>query len=226
MPDSKPKRSGANAQKLYAYSVPADRIAALASTSFLGTQGITVFSPKPLGWLKSRKLRRISLPGGKEAMAVDDDQEPAVGVSDGASLSNEAFRPSARARAMLRGKEYAYANLVESGGAFDLEETRTLLNGVSRQAIEKRVREGSLLAVPGPGSRRSYPACQFTSDGEVIKGIRETRSAFPSENAWAFLSFLVSPNSVLDGRKPISLLASGNVGIVINAAKGYGEQGR
>lgn len=225
MADSKPKRAGADAQKLYAYSVPADRIAALASTSFLGTQGITVFSPKPLGGLKSRKLKRISLPGGKEAIAVDDDQGPAVGLSDGAGLAKEAFRPSARSRAILRGKEYAYANLAESGGAFDLEETRTLLNGVSRQAVEKRVRDGSLLTVPGPGSRRSYPACQFTANGDVVKGIKETRIVFPSKNPWAFLSFLVSPNSVLGGMKPISLLASGDIETVISTAKGFGEQG-
>jgi hypothetical protein len=126
-------------------------------------------------------------------------------------INAQAYEPSARSRALLRGIEMAEQDLRAAGGTFELDQVRTILRGVSRQAIEKRVREGSILAVPGPSNRRRYPAIQFMPDGSVAKGLRAVREALPSHNPWLVLNFLVNPDPRLNRRRPIDLLRAGEV---------------
>ena len=141
------------------------------------------------------------------------------------TINQAAFAPDVRGRAILEGVRVAQQDLEDAGGAYDLEQVRTLLRGISRQAIDKRVQEGSLLAVPGPSNHRSYPTLQFNRDGSIVAGLRDVREALPVESPWAVLNFLVNPDDRLDGRKPIDVLRSGNVGEVIEAARLYGEPG-
>jgi hypothetical protein len=136
-----------------------------------------------------------------------------------------AFIPGARARALLRGVTRAQEDLKASGGAFDLDSVRTLLNGVTRQGVEKRVREGGLLAVPGPGNRRYYPAAQFGDDGAPLPGLRDVLAALPSRNGFAALNFLVRPDARLGGRRPIDLMKAGETAPVVEAARTMGEAG-
>jgi hypothetical protein len=144
---------------------------------------------------------------------------------DLATLKRQAYEPDARSRALLHGIAIAERDLRAAGGAFDLDEVRTLLHGVSRQAIEKRVRDGSILAVPGPGNRRRYPAAQFMPDGSVAKGLRAVRDALPSRNPWLALNFLVNPDPRLQERRPIDLLKAGEVTAVVESAGRMAEQG-
>jgi hypothetical protein len=141
------------------------------------------------------------------------------------TINQAAFAPDVRGRAILEGVRVAQQDLEDAGGAYDLEQVRTLLRGISRQAIDKRVQDGSLLAVPGPSNHRSYPTLQFNRDGSIVAGIRDVREALPVESPWAVLNFLVNPDDRLDGRKPIDVLRSGNVSEVIEAARLYGEPG-
>lgn len=87
-----------------------------------------------------------------------------AGVSPAATeptvIDQSAFEPDARALALIEGVRIAREGLRASGGAYDLHQVRTLLRGISRQAIDRRVQEGSLLAVPGPSNRRSFPTLQ------------------------------------------------------------------
>lgn len=136
----------------------------------------------------------------------------------------DAYAPSARARALLQGVKIAEADLKEAGGTFDLEEVQAVLNNVSRQAVEKRVKDGTLLAVPGPNNRRRYPTIQFTPEG-VVPGLKDVQEALPTRNPWAVLNFLVRADDRLDGRKPIEVLLNGDVDLVVSAARGMGEQG-
>jgi len=148
------------------------------------------------------------------------------GASDRAEGVNPtAFAPSHRARALLRGREIAGQDLEAAGGTYDLAQVRSLLGGVTRQAIDKRVRAGSLVAVPGPGGRRRYPTIQFKADGSVVPGLPELQRALPTRNPWAVLNFLVQPEPRLSGKAPISLLRKGQVGLAIEAARRLGEQG-
>lgn len=147
----------------------------------------------------------------------DPDAAPAIEAS--------AFAPGARAKAVLKGIEIAEADLRDSGGAYDLEQVQQLLHGVSRQRIDKRVRDGTLLAVPGPSNKRHYPAIQFLDDGTVVEGLRPVLDALPTKNGFAALNFLVRPDRRLDDRRPIDLLKAGLVDLVVEAAQRLGTQG-
>lgn len=136
-----------------------------------------------------------------------------------------AFEPDARARAVLRGVEYARADLRDAGGAYDVEQVRALLHDVSRQAIDKRVKEGSLLAVPGPGNRRRFPTAQFTDNGAVIEGLREVQETLGYSSPWAVLNFLINPDDNLNDERPIDVLRRGELKRVLKSARRIGVQG-
>lgn len=142
-----------------------------------------------------------------------------------AVINKAAYEPDARSLAILEGVRIAQEDLREAGGAYDLDQVRTLMHGVSRQAIDKRVQEGSLLAVPGPSNRRSYPTLQFNSDGTLVDGLKAVSEALPTRNPWTILNFLAQPDDRLAGRKPIDVLKKGNIDQVVAAAQRVGQQG-
>ena len=139
--------------------------------------------------------------------------------------SSSAFQPDARARSILRGRQMVRDDVVAAGGTYDLADVRSLLGNVSRQAVDKRVRDGSLIAISGPKNRRRYPTAQFDMDGMVVSGLREVQEALPTRNPWAVLNFLIRPEARLEGRPPISLLREGQIAAVVEAARRMGEQG-
>ena len=132
------------------------------------------------------------------------------------------YAPGAKARALLRGIQIARQDLHESGGAFDLAQVTELL-GISRQAVDKKVKDDALLAVPGPNGQRRYPVAQFTDEG-VVPGLKQALAALPSRNAWFRLNFLVNRDPQL-GRSPLDLLKAGRTAEVVEAARHLGEQG-
>ena len=157
--------------------------------------------------------------------AVEDVNPKVKKTQSNQIIDQQAFEPDARSRALLRGVKIAQEDLRASGGAYDLQAVRTLMQGVSRQRIDKQVRDGSLLAVPGPSNRRYYPTAQFQSDGTVVKGLKAVREALPTRNPWAVLNFLVQPDVRLNGHKPIEALKAGAIGDVVEAARSMGRQG-
>ena len=152
---------------------------------------------------------------------------PTEGVAEAASAlvhtSADPYQPGAKARALLRGIEIARQDLRESGGAFDLAQVTALL-GISRQAVDKKVKDDALLAVPGPNGQRRYPVVQFTQEG-VVQGLKQTFAALPGASGWFRLNFLVNPEPRLGNVRPIELLQKGQVDIVVEAARHQGEQG-
>ncbi len=150
---------------------------------------------------------------------------PRSSKAQGAVINQAAFEPDARSLAILEGVRIAQEDLQEAGGAYDLEQVRTLMRGVSRQAIDKRVQEGSLLAVPGPSNRRSYPTLQFNPDGTVVDGLKAVSEALTTRNPWTVLNFLAQPDDRLSGRKPIDVLKEGKINLVVEAAQRMGQQG-
>jgi hypothetical protein len=141
------------------------------------------------------------------------------------TLGEGAFALGPRAKAVLKGIEIAREDIEKSGGSYNLEQVRQILHGVSRQSVEKRVREGNLLAVLGPSNRRYYPAVQFKNDGSVVEGLSAIQNALPTRNAFAILNFLVNADPRINNRKPIDLLKDGKIDIVVEAARRVGEQG-
>ena len=126
---------------------------------------------------------------------------------------------------MQRSKDIALHDIKAAVGAFTLDEVCQLMGRVSRQVIERRVREGRLLAVPVPSNRRVYHAVQFRADGQVLPGIKDVLQAVPTENPWAILNFLVNPDSHRDDRKPIDFLKAGQTELVARAAANLASQG-
>ena len=130
-----------------------------------------------------------------------------------------------KAIAVLRGVEIAEQDLASAGGAYDLEHVRCLLHGISRQGIARRVREGSLLAVPGPCNRRCYPAFQFNPDGSVVIELKAVQEVLDFSGPWSVLSFLVNQDDRLGNERPIDVLRRGEVGRVVDSARRIGNQG-
>ncbi|GAA5620345.1 hypothetical protein DEA98_10735 [Brucella pseudogrignonensis] len=140
-------------------------------------------------------------------------------------IPQHAYHPNAFAMATLRGKQIAAADLEISGGAYSLEQVQELMNGISRQAIDKRVQEGSLFTVPGPNNRKHYPVIQFNPDGQPVKGLKDVIKALPSDSSWDILNFLANVDHMLDDRKPIDVLKSGDIEKVLFSASRIGEMG-
>ncbi|MGO7974918.1 helix-turn-helix domain-containing protein [Rhizobium ruizarguesonis] len=99
-------------------------------------------------------------------------------------------------------------NLVErAGGTVSAEDAGRML-GISRQAVDKRRRAGTLLAVR-EGSDWRYPLCQF-DQGEVIAGISDVVRGFAAAGPWIALDFLLASDTVLGGRTGLQALRDGD----------------
>lgn len=202
------------------FTMKGDPIKALSGFKLPAGAQVAIVSSKPES---VREIRKTA--GGRVARVTEVVEKVPAQARAKQLLDRSAFEPDARSRAMLEGITIAQEDLRDAGGAYDLDQVRTLMRGVSRQAVDKRVQEGSLLAVPGPSNRRSYPTLQFSRDGTVIPGLKAVRDALQTGNPWTVLNFLSRPDDRLDDRKPIELLKAGNLELVLEAARRHGEQG-
>lgn len=204
------------------FTMKGDPIKTLSGIKLPAGAQVAIVSSKPESVQEIRKSVRGHI--ARETEVVE--REPGDASSEESPFVDKAaFEPDARSRAMLEGIRIAQEDLRDAGGAYDLDQVRTLMRGVSRQAVDKRVQEGSLLAVPGRSNRRSYPTLQFNRDGTVVPGLKAVRDALQTTNAWTVLNFLYRPDDRLDNRKPIDLLRSGELDLVLEAARRHGEQG-
>ena len=103
---------------------------------------------------------------------------------------------------IARGAEQKLELLKQAGGGLSASDVARLLH-ISRQAVDKRRREGKLLAVPR-GSDYTYPACQFEDD-RTIPGLPEMLAARTVDHPWATLAFLLTPEDEL-GCSPVQAL--------------------
>lgn len=202
------------------FTMKGDPVKTLSRLKLPAGAKVAIVSSRPESVREIRKTVRGHVVRITEVVEQDPDRS-----ERGAFVDKTAFEPDARSRAMLEGIRIAQEDLRDAGGAYDLDQVRTLMRGVSRQAVDKRVQEGSLLAVPGPSNRRSYPTVQFNRDGTVVAGLKAVRDALQTRNPWTVLNFLSRPDDRLDNRKPVDLLRSGKLDIVLEAARRHGEQG-
>jgi hypothetical protein len=126
------------------------------------------------------------------------------------------------AGARLRGAQARQELLRAEGGTLGVGEVADIL-GLTRQAVDKRRRARTLLAV-GVGKRGfRYPAWQF-SDGDVVRGIPETLRVFDIQ-PWTQVSWFLTGDSRLGGARPLDALRRGEIERVVRAASAYGQQG-
>ncbi len=204
------------------FTMKGDPVAALSRVRLPAGARVAIVSSRPESVPEIRKKVRGHIARVSEVVERETGRASA---ERRLLVDKTAFEPDARSRAMLEGVRIAQEDLRDAGGAYDLDQVRTLMRGVSRQAVDKRVQEGSLLAVPGPSNRRSYPTLQFNRDGTVVPGLKAVRDALRTSNPWTALNFLSRPDDRLGNRKPIDLLRSGNLELVLEAARRHGEQG-
>lgn len=106
---------------------------------------------------------------------------------------------------VARNAQHRFETLAAAGGALSSTQVAQWL-AVSRQAVEKRRRAHTLLAVRA-GSDWRYPRCQFDeAEGDVIAGLPKLLGAFAETGPWIALDFLLSPDEALGGETPLQAL--------------------
>lgn len=133
------------------------------------------------------------------------------------------------AEARLRGVQAQARLLAAEGGPLTGEQAAQLL-GISRQAVAKRRRAGSLLAVQTGRRGFAYPAWQFDARGPggVLPGLEAVLRELGRDgvhSTWTCLSWFLTGDVRLRGARPLDALRKGRVDVVRTAAAAYGEQG-
>jgi hypothetical protein len=174
----------------------------------------------------TRSLRAVealkSLDEKKLVEAVKAPTDYSVLVS---ALNTEEALATARdsdplAAARLRGIEAKRKLLESEGGVVSSVKAAQILK-VTRQAVDKRRKEGKLLGLELGKRGYLYPSWQFG-----LKGLEDVLSALEGQDFWERVSFFLNPNDVLGDETPLGVLIKGeNIEEVIRAAKAYGEHG-
>jgi hypothetical protein len=145
-----------------------------------------------------------------------DETLTELGIDD-QQLDAEAF---GRRAALL-----AASNLLWSqhlGPAYSTRIVRELFKS-SKQAVNDRVRRGTMLALKTEGGEVVYPAFQFGPDGQPLRGIADVIGALKNavETRYTIAAWLVSPEAELDGSTPIEQLRLGRSELVSEVARHY-----
>jgi hypothetical protein len=201
------------------------RTVTLTDTAVKGFKGGVLYFDTKVGRYRLDPMPRGSVPRMEIYAHAKALAESKPETADMLPIGDKAFEPSKRAKAILRALEYAKADLEAAGGAFSLRDVRALFGDVSRQAISKRVRDGSLFAIQGKKGATVYPTLQFGDDGQPLAGLKNVLEALPTRSGWAVLNFLINPHNDLDGEIPINALRAGAVDDVILAARRMATQG-
>lgn len=126
------------------------------------------------------------------------------------------------ASAKLRGLVVKQQLLEAEGGCLSSTQVASLL-GITRQAVDKRRRNGQLIGLPTGKNRFAYPAWQFTT-GETLPGLETVLQHLQVRDPWMQTAFMLNGNLRLDGMSPLEAL-KGKLEEVVLAAQTYGEQG-
>jgi len=96
--------------------------------------------------------------------------------------------------------------------------------GISRQAVDKRRRQGRLIGLTQGRRGYAYPVWQFEG-GKTLANLEKVLDRLQDHDPWMQLAFFLNTNARLNGSSPLDLLRSGIVEPVLEAAASYGEQG-
>lgn len=123
----------------------------------------------------------------------------------------------------LKGLRAKSELLKSEGGVITSSQVAELL-GISRQAVDKRRRQGKLLAVSLGKRGYFYPIWQFFEDG-VLPGFEQIMNLLESYDPWMKMIFMLNANHYLGNQSPLEKLREGHLDEVIKAAQLTGEQG-
>lgn len=165
-----------------------------------------------------RDATPASLQGAVEAPT--DAGSAAYLVSMAAGLDEAARELDPTAAAILRGSEMKRDLLRRAGGVLETARVASLL-GISRQAVAKRVRNESLLAIQDASGHLQFPAVQFTATG-TIDGLEKVLAAFNVENPWTRLAVLLDTDEGVGGKQVIDALRAGELRAVLDVIRSFG----
>jgi biotin operon repressor len=134
-------------------------------------------------------------------------------------LASSGLGPLAAAR--LRGVEKQPALLEASGGILSAEQTAAVL-GISRQAVDKRRRQGRLIGLTQGRRGYAFPAWQF-ANGRPVPHVEQVLDLLNEHDPWGQLSFFLNANDRLNGKSPSNALRQDQVESVQLAARSFGE---
>jgi hypothetical protein len=138
-------------------------------------------------------------------------------VAHAATFVDDPLR-AARARAARRMAEL----LAADGGPLGVEEVAGALR-LTRAAVDKRRKAGTLIGVDDGGRAVLYPSWQFRSTG-LLPGLDEVLRAMTIRDPWMRIEFFLSPDPEI-GARPLDALREGRGIDVLAAARRYGRQG-
>jgi hypothetical protein len=93
---------------------------------------------------------------------------------------------------------------------------------ITRQAVDKRRKEGKLLGLEFGRKGFRYPAWQFG-----LQNVESVLAALRDRDSWEQLTFFLNPSPLLEDRSPLEVMQEGkrDVDDVLRAASIHGEQG-
>ena len=138
-------------------------------------------------------------------------------VAHAATVVDDPLR-AARARAAQRMADL----LAAEGGPLGVEDVSAVLR-ITRAAVDKRRRAGTLIGVDDGGRAVLYPSWQFRDTGS-LPGLDDVLRALDIRDPWMRIEFFLSPDPDIGGR-PLDVLRDGRKAEVIAAAKRYGRHG-
>jgi hypothetical protein len=159
----------------------------------------------------------------EEASAAPTDYMVLVEALTAPSVAPQLVALDPLTAARLRGVERQQSLVRKSGGAVKGEEAAAIL-GISRQAVDKRRRQGHLLGLTQGRRGYVYPAWQFEA-GKTLAGLEAALDALRAHDPWMQLAFFLNANDRLNGSSPLAMLRSGRLEPVLEAAASYGQQG-
>jgi hypothetical protein len=125
--------------------------------------------------------------------------------------------------ARLRGLRERERLLSIEGGTSSAEDVANHLN-VTRQAVNKRRKQGTLIGLDAGRHGYLYPRWQFIREG-TLPGLEAVIEALEKHDPWMQHVFMVSQNGRLDDVTPLEALRSGRLDDVLKAARTFGEHG-
>lgn len=173
-------------------------------------KGLDVAINAPMSDLDSANILSASTDVGALARALTAAaSDPAVSKLD---PNAELIAAGAARKAELIGM---------AGGLYALQDVASILK-ITRQAIEKRRKAGTIIAVR-TGDDYRYPACQFAPDG-MIEGLDDVLRAMPIRSDWMRLEWLLTPDEALEGMSPLATLKAGRSRDVMEVARAHGAE--
>lgn len=124
------------------------------------------------------------------------------------------------AKAKLRGLKVKQQLVEAEGGYASSEEVAELLI-ISRQAVNKRRKEGKLIGLSKGKGKYIYPLWQFTDTGKTITGLESVLEQLSEVDPWTQVTFFLNPNLRLDNKTPLEALRMGKIDPVVNSAAAF-----